>query len=81
MAPRCGLLALAAAAAAAPRAAGLLRGSSTVSNVLPRVDAATGAILDLHDGNTLRVGDTFWWFGASYGVMTPTKIDLESRRA
>lgn len=43
------------------------RGSSVISNVAPRVDSATGAILDLHDGTTLRVGDTFWWYGASYG--------------
>jgi hypothetical protein len=42
-------------------------GSSVVSNVAPRVDAATGAILDIHDGNTLRVGDTFYWYGAAYG--------------
>lgn len=42
-------------------------GSSNVSNVAPRVDAATGAILDIHDGTTLRVGDLFWWWGASYG--------------
>jgi len=47
-----------------------LRGSSTVSNVLPRVDAATGATLDIHDGTTLRIGDVFWWFGASYGGCT-----------
>jgi beta-xylosidase len=50
------------------RGAASLRGSSTVSNVKPRVDAATGQILDIHDGVTLRVGDgTFWWYGASYG--------------
>jgi hypothetical protein len=47
-----------------------LRGSSTVSNVLPRVNASTGAILDIHDGTTLRVGDVFWWYGASYGGCT-----------
>ena len=41
--------------------------SSVVSNVVPRVDSATGEILDIHDGNTLRIGDTFYWFGASYG--------------
>lgn len=54
-------------AAAGARAAAGLRGSSTVSNVAPRRDAATGAILDIHDGVTLRVGDEFWWYGASYG--------------
>jgi hypothetical protein len=30
---------------------------SVVSNTATKVDAATGAILDIHDGNTLRVGD------------------------
>jgi len=42
----------------------------TVSNVAPRVDAATGLTLDIHDGTTLRVGDVFWWYGASYGGCT-----------
>merc|ERR1719398_401809 len=37
-----------------------------VSNVLPRKDAQ-GNILDIHDGNTLRIGDTFYWYGAGYG--------------
>ena len=44
--------------------------SSIVSNAAPRVDAATGQILDIHDGTTIRVGDTFYWFGASYGGCT-----------
>ena len=39
---------------------------SVVSNTAPKVNAATGAILDIHDGNTLRIGDTFYWYGASY---------------
>jgi len=43
---------------------------SVVSNTAPKVDAATGAILDIHDGNTLRIGDTFYWFGASYQECT-----------
>ena len=43
---------------------------SVVSNTAPKVDAATGAILDVHDGNTLRIGDTFYWFGASYQECT-----------
>jgi hypothetical protein len=51
-------------------AAPTLQIASNVSNVLPRVDNATGAILDIHDGQTLRVGDTFWWYGASYGGCT-----------
>jgi len=40
---------------------------SNVSNILPRRDSLTGAILDIHDGNTIRVGDTFFWYGAGYG--------------
>ena len=64
------LLAAAAAASAAIAAAPATAASSNVSNVQPRVDAATGAILDIHDGVTLRVGATFWWFGASYGGCT-----------
>ena len=47
-----------------------LGGLSNISNVAPRVDAATGEILDIHDGTTLRVGDVFWWYGASYGGCT-----------
>jgi len=54
------LLCSGATAAAAPRA-------SIVSNTAPRVDAATGDILDIHDGTTIRIGDVFYWFGASYG--------------
>ena len=44
--------------------------SSVVSNVDPRRDAASGEILDIHDGNTLRIGDTFFWYGAGYGGCT-----------
>ena len=42
------------------------RGSSVLSNIAPRLDV-NGNILDLHDGTTIRVNDTFWWYGASYG--------------
>lgn len=45
-------------------------GSSVVSNVIPRRDAATGQILDIHDGNTMRINDTFFWYGAGYGDCT-----------
>eukprot|EP00048_Salpingoeca_helianthica_P016498 m.232632 g.232632 ORF g.232632 m.232632 type:complete len:352 (+) comp18801_c0_seq1:403-1458(+) len=45
-------------------------GKSIVSNVIPRTDFQTGKILDIHDGNTLRVGDTFFWYGAGYGECT-----------
>jgi len=41
---------------------------SVVSNAAPRRDATTGAILDIHDGTTIRGDDgTFYWYGASYG--------------
>ena len=45
-------------------------GSSVVSNVLPRRDAASNEILDIHDGTTLKIGDVFYWVGASYGGCT-----------
>jgi hypothetical protein len=57
---------LRAAALAAFAAASSLAASSVVSNVAPRVDQ-DGNILDIHDGTTIRVNDTFYWFGASYG--------------
>ena len=41
-----------------------------VSNVVPRRDATTGITLDVHDGTTLRIGDTFFWYGAGYGPCT-----------
>jgi len=40
---------------------------AVVSNSIPRVNVVDGEVLDLHDGNTIRIGDTFFWFGASYG--------------
>ena len=40
---------------------------ANVSNVMPHVDAKTGAIMDLHDGNTLLINGTFFWYGAGYG--------------
>lgn len=43
---------------------------SIVSNIAPRTDAATGQILDLHDGNTIRINDNFYWYGAGYGPCT-----------
>ena len=43
---------------------------ANVSNIAPRVDSATGEILDIHDGTTLRIGDTFYWYGAGYGGCT-----------
>lgn len=44
--------------------------SSTVSNSQPRVDVGTGQILDIHDGNTIRIGNQFFWYGAGYGNCT-----------
>lgn len=35
--------------------------------MLPHTDAATGQILDIHDGNTLLINGTFFWYGAGYG--------------
>jgi beta-xylosidase len=40
--------------------------TATVSNIKPHLDQ-NGNIMDLHDGNTLRIGDTFFWYGAGYG--------------
>ena len=45
-------------------------GVAQISNIAPRVDSQTGEILDIHDGTTLRVNDTFFWFGAGYGPCT-----------
>jgi hypothetical protein len=44
-----------------------LCGIAQVSNKHPRVDAETGKILNIHDGTTIRVGDTFFWYGSGYG--------------
>ena len=60
--------------------------TARVSNVAPRVDAATGKTLDIHDGNTLRIGDEFYWFGASYGLCTEmatgcASVKVRARRA
>lgn len=46
---------------------------SVVSNVDPRRDS-TGSIMDIHDGNTIRIGPLFYWYGAGYGpcVEQPT---------
>jgi len=41
--------------------------SSTVSNIVPRRDSQTSQIMDIHDGNTIRIGNTFFWYGAGYG--------------
>jgi hypothetical protein len=40
-----------------------------VSNVVPRTDV-NGNIMDIHDGTTIRIGDTFFWYGAGYGNCT-----------
>jgi hypothetical protein len=62
------MLPLLRAAVLASLAAAASAASSVVSNAEPRRDAATGAILDIHDGTTIRIGDLFYWYGASYGA-------------
>ena len=47
-----------------------LAASAVVDNTAPKVDKLSGTILDIHDGNTIRIGDTFYWYGASYGWCT-----------
>lgn len=42
-------------------------GTANVSNVKPRVDVVTGNIMDMHDGTTIRINGTFYWYGAGYG--------------
>ena len=62
--PRAALsLLLGAAAAGAARV--------TVSNVQPRLDAATGEILELGDGSIAKFGDRFYLYGVKY-VCTPS---------
>eukprot|EP01116_Phalansterium_solitarium_P010020 TRINITY_DN24401_c0_g1_i1.p1 TRINITY_DN24401_c0_g1~~TRINITY_DN24401_c0_g1_i1.p1 ORF type:complete len:347 (-),score=107.94 TRINITY_DN24401_c0_g1_i1:115-1155(-) len=39
----------------------------TISNVLPRKDT-DGVIMDIHDGNTLLINGTYYYYGASYGL-------------
>lgn len=62
------------------RAAALLAGRAaagarvTISNVAPRVDAATGEILQLGDGSIARFGDRYYLYGVKY-VCTPSPAD------
>ena len=44
----------------------------TISNVLPRRDAA-GALMDLHDGTILRINGTYYYWGMGYGLCNVTK--------
>ena len=41
----------------------------TISNVIPRRDVH-GELMDVHDGNVLRIDGTFYWFGMGYGNCT-----------
>lgn len=41
--------------------------SVTISNILPRRDV-NGQIMDIHDGNTLYLDGTYYYYGASYGL-------------
>lgn len=43
----------------------------TVSNVQPRLDSATGKILELGDGSLAKFGDTYYLYGVKY-VCTPS---------
>jgi len=38
----------------------------TISNVIPRTDV-NGNVVDAHDGRVIKFGDTFYWYGTSYG--------------
>ncbi len=40
--------------------------NTTVSNTTSRVDS-DGDIVDVHDGRVIKFGDTFYWYGTSYG--------------
>ena len=58
----CAIVAASVAAAAAPT-------TSTLSNVVPRMDT-TGAIMDAHDGNIITSPThpgTYFWYAAGYG--------------
>jgi len=53
----------------------------TVSNINPRLDAKTGEILDIHDGNTIRIGDEFYWYGAFYGDCVEQKSSCSTYKS
>ncbi len=38
-----------------------------IDNTVPRVDEK-GQIVDAHDGRLIQFGDTFYWYGTSYGT-------------
>lgn len=38
----------------------------TINNVSPRLDT-NGHIVDAHDGRLIQFGDTYYWYGTSYG--------------
>ena len=39
----------------------------TINNTTPRLDT-NGNIVDAHDGRLIQFGDTYYWYGTSYGV-------------
>ena len=47
--------------------------SVTISNTAPRADAATGKLLDAHDGSVMRVNGTYYWWAMGYGDCDQTK--------
>jgi len=38
-----------------------------ISNIEPRRDA-DGYLMDIHDGNIVKWGDTYYWYGMGYQV-------------
>jgi len=52
-------------------------GTAAVSNINPHRDQ-NGNILDVHDGNTIRIGDTFFWYGSGYGDCHEMSTGCES---
>jgi len=47
-----------------------------ISNVSPRLDT-DGQIMDIHDGNTLLINGTYFYYGASYGDCLEVDVILE----
>ena len=41
--------------------------SVVIDNTIPRIDDE-GKIIDAHDGRLIQFGNTFYWYGTSYGI-------------
>ena len=50
--------------------------SLSISNVVPRQDDR-GQLMDQHDGNLLKVGDLWYWYGMGY---TDCKLETGAKR-